>query len=33
MTPGRLDPDTVRRLSSDREFMTALEFPYGGTDA
>jgi hypothetical protein len=28
-----IDPDTVQFLGSDREFMTALEFPYGGADA
>lgn len=27
-----IDPDTVRLLGSDREFMSALDFPYGGND-
>ncbi|MEO8381817.1 MAG: hypothetical protein ABI779_19300 [Acidobacteriota bacterium] len=28
-----IDPDTVQFLSSDREFMTAFDFPYGWADA
>jgi hypothetical protein len=27
-----IDPSTVQLLGSDREFMTAFDFPYGATD-
>jgi hypothetical protein len=28
-----IDPNTVQRLRSDQDFITAFDFPYGGGDA